>query len=541
MNLYKLTASQLSSLLRILGALVADYIQNPKKPMSKDLAPLVRTQLQWKDLPGLNDAISVSLRGGSKLESLYSLGVELKDALPVFRMNREYTTPELQLLKALRAYLSTDSETALSYIRKNAALFRSPQLSQVFAPDIPKSDHQALRNIVKTLVGRDGKHLTLPESQVIKETNPKDYAKYVDLRKDHNAEFKAVLTNYVRASGKDKVPYQAALDYALSLGFSHSMVPGFQGLIDDQGRWYTKTGELIAGIPNLATYTHVVMNDGKDPDAQWVFKAVKPDGGAMYGYTVNFKKGQSFAKYEHVADLMANINSIRRNWLTHVKKFDITDKDSVAAVVLEILYTFAARIGSAPGRGAGTVLVKNIYPTTSGVNIAYLGKDSIPTKHMLKDSDPIQHEVAEALRLLIQGKKPSMFVFTYNVGARQVRVTPADVNRAFHEFGASAGVSCHKLRTCRGTTLFKQLMEKDELKRRNPATEKEALLRYKEMAEQVGKLLNHKRGVGSSNEKVTGVTAITSYIDASLQLDLWDRWGFRPPLMLEKLLSSGDD
>lgn len=97
-------------------------------------------------------------------------------------------------------------------------------------------------------------------------------------------------------------------------------------------------------------------------------------------------------------------------------------------------------------------------------------------------------------------------------------------------------LSPNKLRTCRGTTLFQMLLDK-EFARRPPATEKEALQRYKVMTEQIGKLLNHKRGVGSANEKVTGATAATSYIDADLQIALWDRWGFRPPAVLEKLMT----
>jgi hypothetical protein len=83
-------------------------------------------------------------------------------------------------------------------------------------------------------------------------------------------------------------------------------------------------------------------------------------------------------------------------------------------------------------------------------------------------------------------------------------------------------------------------MDKDAT-RRPPATEKDAIQRYKDMTEQVGKLLNHKRGVGGDKESVTGATAALSYIDSSMQLELFDRWGFRPPSALEKMLRAGDD
>lgn len=541
LEVYKLTASQLTNLLQIVGALVADYISNPTGPMAPSLRPYVKTVMDWKALPSLKSTIAVATRGGDKLSSLFELGAELKAAMPEFRNNRQYTTPELTMLRALRAYLSTDSEPALNYIRKNASVFGSPELASIFLPPIPKADNKALRRAVQSLVGRDGAHLTKTESDMLKETNPDQHAKYVLLRKAHNAEFKATLTNYVRQLGKDKVPYQQVYKYIIGQGFTHSLVPGFTGLIDDQGNWFTEKGEKIGNVPNLQTYTHVVMNDGKDPEAGWVFKAFKPDGGYAYSYTANFRRDQSSAKYAHVAELMEKIPEIQATWRAKIKKFNIADRQCVSAVVLEILYTYAARIGSNPGRGAGTLLVKNASVTQQGVNLSYIGKDSIPTKHIIRAADgPWSALLVKCLKELIGDKKPSVFLFTtQQPNGKLTRVAPANVNGAFHAFGAPAEVTVHKLRTCRGTTLFKQLMDADGTKR-PPATEKDAMLRYKDMTAKVGKLLNHKRGVGTEKESVTGTTAALSYIDGDLQLELWDRWGFRPPSALEKLLSGGD-
>ena len=72
-----LTASQLASLLQVIGALVADYISNPKKPMDPSLVPLTKTSLQWKDLPSLDSTIKTCVRGGDKLTALFHLGTEL--------------------------------------------------------------------------------------------------------------------------------------------------------------------------------------------------------------------------------------------------------------------------------------------------------------------------------------------------------------------------------------------------------------------------------------------------------------------------------
>ena len=521
LSTYRLTASQLVSLLQILGALVADYRDNPNGKIRKELAPLVKSALQWKELPGLQDAVKAATTGGDKLSALYNLGAELKSAFSKFHNNTEYSAAELQLLKAIRSYLMTDSDSALKYIIKNASIFNAPELSDAFMPEIPKADNASLRKIVKSLVGREDVSLSLPESQLIKETNPKS----------HNDSFKAMLMNYVRAQKKKLVPYQQAYAYLYAQGFTHSMVPGFTGLIDDQGKWYTLDGKVLGGVPNLMTYSHVLMNPGKDKEQQWVFKAIKHDGGAAYGYTDEFKKSQSKAKYERVRGLLKKIPAIRKKWLTEVQHFNIEDKQSVAAVILELLYSFAARVGSAPGRGVATLVASQARTTQQGINLAYLGKDSIPTKHVLKDSDPIHKRLIEALTQLLKDKKGNEYIFTYEVQGKLA---------AFRAFGAPAELSVHKIRTCRGTFTFLQLVEQDKTKR-PPKDEKEALLRYERMTEEVGKLLNHKRGVGGSNEKVTGTTAAGSYIDGDAQLDLWSSWGFRPPKALEKLTRGEDE
>lgn len=541
MQIYKLTASQLANLLQIIGALIADYMQNPKKPMRPDLVPLTKTSLEWKDLPSLQKTIAICVRGGDKLQALFDLGIELKTALPVFRNNSEYSTPEITMLRAMRQYLATDSESALAYISRNASVLGKPQLAKIFAPAIPAVDNSALRNSVKSLVGRSGTHLTSDEARLLKETSPQEYEKYAALRKQHNLGFKALLTNYVRDQNKKMVDYVAAYQAMNDAGFTHSMVPGFKGMIDDQGRWYTKAGELIGGVPNLSTYSRVVMNPKTDPGASWEFKAIKPDGSYAYYYTAAFRRQQSDAKFENVAQLMKSIKGIRAKWMMHVKKFDIENKLDVCAVVLEVLFSNAARVGSQPGRGVGTLLVKNASQTQAGVNLAYIGKDSIPTKHIIKRSTSIEHaKLVDALLELMADKKPSEFLFTYEARGVRKRVPPSMVNQAFKHFGAPADVTVHKLRTCRGTSLFKILMDKDE-ERRPPTTEKDAIKRYRDMTEQVGKLLNHKRGVGSANEKVTGATAAISYIDSSLQLALFSRWGFRPPTALEKLLHKQEE
>lgn len=540
MELHLLTASQLVNLLQILSALVVDYATNSRKPMIPELKKIVDTPLRWKSLPSLGTAIQTAIKGGSKAEILMNLGLEVKHSFADFRATREYTSAELELLKALATYLISDSEPALAKIKRQASILENPTLAKFLTPPIPKADNDSLRRSVKTLVGRDGTHLTRDESDLLKETDPEAHAKYLELRKAHNKEAKATLMDYVRSQNTTLVDYEKARSYLVSQGFDHILVPGFNGKMDDQGHLFTNSGDSITGSPNLATYEKIVMNDGKDPEAKWIFKAIKPSGEESYFYTDKFRKSQSSAKFEHVKDLMTNIGNIRSNWLSKIKKFDMHDKDAVCAVVLEILYSFAARVGTAPGRGVGTLLAKNAIVNAQGVTLRYLGKDSIKTTHKILSTDPVGNQLVKALELLLTDKSGRDYIFTYIHNNKELRCTPADINKAFHDFGAPSSVTVHKLRTCRGTALFKQLVEDEMSKARKPANEKQGIAIYKRLTEQVGKLLNHKRGVGSGNEKITGTTAATSYIDPQAQLMLFDFWGFRPPKQLEKLLESED-
>lgn len=542
LRIHTLLASNLALLLRALTVLAVDWERYPKSAMPKEYQKLLPPEaLKWHDLPGLTTAIKSAKSGINKLETLYNLGLEIKAAAPLFKKRFEYSYNELNLLSVLGNYFRTDNPKAMEKIRRLAGGLGDPQLAKIVLEPkaVGKVNHSELHDKVMDLVGRKDTALTLPEAQLLKETSPDEYDEYAELRKAHTKSAKEELLYFVRNSGKSKVPYSDAYDYLKSKGYNKILVPGFVGLIDDQGRIYTKDGEAIPTTPTPAVYEKIVMNTHMSEEEGWIAKAIKPDGKQSYLYTENHRKEQNQEKYERVQDLGAKIKSIRNKWLTQVKAFSDEKPLTVAATVLEILYEFAARIGGKPGRGPSMLFVSQIKGDENGMVIRYLGKDSVKTVHKLVPSDPIQRLVIRNLMILMEGKANNDFVFTYKKGNRLVRLLPADVNRAFHMFGAPAGVTVHKIRTIKGTTLFEQLAEA-QLKKRPPKSEQEAISIYKNLTEQVGKLLNHVRGVGSSN-KVTGTTAATSYIDTAAQLALFNAWGIRPPKSLEKLLITDDN
>src|SRR5690606_18743524 len=157
-------------------------------------------------------------------------------------------------------------------------------------------------------------------------------------------------------------------------------------------------------------------------------------------------------------------------------------------------YMFSARVGT-PGNstyGIGTLLVKHIIPQANGnLLIRYKGKDGILHKHLLVDSDPEMRMSIDALIQLIDGKDIKDKVFS--VGRKPVG--PASANALFKQLSGMPEITVHKIRTFRGTHLFKELMEQTmpKLEKKRNLTEKQAMEIFKAMAAKVGKTLNHIR------------------------------------------------
>jgi len=538
------TASQLVSLLEICYTLIIDYLEagperRPSKATEEELRQLAKPAVaQWGKLfPALRDSVNTALAGRNKAEQLALLGAEIKEQFPELRKNERFTAEELEVLNALGAYLRTDSEPALMRIKKMAGIVSNPFVSQFFAPKVGSQNKQQgdLRKVIKQLVGRDDIALTPEESAQAKELHPDLYKQYLTLRKDYNQVWKDALVSYVRKSGKPTVPYPELLEALKAADLKHLLTEGFTGHIDDRGKLFTEDGRAIDGAPNAISFPSVVMNKdfGKAGGDNWVMRAVRPDGSpGPHFYTTDFKKAQAREKFQKVADLSGKIESMQRKWFMLVKKFDMTNPQSVGAVVLEILFETSARVGT-PGNttfGIATLLVKHVSSDAAGnIILRYKGKDEVPFRHILMAADPIQKYVVAAIHKLMADKAPKDKLFTFIQNNKMRPMTPALVNAEFKAMGAQ-GVTVHKLRTFRGTALFRELMEQVT---KRPKTEKEALDLFTKMAEAVGKRLNHVRRTATGT-KVTGMTAINNYIDPTVQVAFFRELGYRPPKFLEK-------
>lgn len=546
-----LTASRATAFLGLMYACFTERYQHPQgkadEETTLEISRLAKEVLPvWGPaVPGLRDTLVDILKGRNKEEAFQKLGLMLKQLVPQGKGDREVPAQELELLHAIGSYFRTGSENMAAKLVKFASLSKNSFVVQRLAPKVgdQQSTKVKLEKLIQKLVGRDDTAMTPEEAARVRDVNPEQYKVYLGLRKEFNQSWKDALAAYVRKSGRDVVPFKEVNEYLRLNGIDHMLPVGFTGMVDDMGRFYTNKGKMVEGVPSAVNFPAVEMNPnyGKADGGDWVFMAKRPDGSAgPYFYTSEFKKARSSAKFAKVGELAKKISGMRQKWLAQVKNFDPDNVHSVAGTILEILYEFSARVGSVGNAAAGsatfgvsTLLVKHATITPDGsITLRYKGKDGVPTTHKITKATAEGKFLLKNLNDLMVGKDLKERLFTVRKGNRVVPVSPAQVNEMFKACGAPADTTVHKLRTLKGSTLFKAAMD-EQFEKRKPKDEKQAMALFKALAEKVGKALNHVRN-GAGGTKVTGATALQAYIDPMVQLEYWNTLGFRVPKFLEK-------
>ena len=117
-------------------------------------------------------------------------------------------------------------------------------------------------------------------------------------------------------------------------------------------------------------------------------------------YTEKHHKDSSLEKFAAVRDFGDLAESIRARWLRQLtgdssgngnKVFAPTDVNQIAALVIELVWQTAARIGNPENQtgdektyGLSTVLVNQTRFNANSVTMTYKGKDAVNTKHTIK-------------------------------------------------------------------------------------------------------------------------------------------------------------
>lgn len=383
------------------------------------------------------------------------------------------------------------------------------------------------------------------DAPAVKERYPEGYKEYLKLRREFNAVWKQELFFYCDDRETDKVPMEEFLEYLKEQKIEHTIPSGFTGIIGVNTKWYTEDGNLIEGVPSAVMFPTVKMNPNRSEDSPWVFMAVKEDGtGGNYFYTRDFKKASRTKKFEKVGELLHKIDDIRESWMEEILNFEPTNPNSVAAVILELLFQFSARIGS-EGNGTKegvktygicTLRKKHCRIVNGNLILSYLGKDGVKTKHVFKPKDENERWIVKIVECLADGKNPKDYLFTYRTGNEKDKpVRPNVVNKLFKELGSDS-CTVHKLRTYQATKLALELIDKLKQYRKHFHSQKDAKDALTKIAEEVGKKLNHVRRTKEGTQTITGTTALTNYIDVAAQVEFYKHYDIPFPKNLEKLM-----
>ncbi len=480
-------------------------------------------------------------------DALKEFGFEIKKSINEIHAEHDIKKLHLDIIKNCGKWFRNQSEPSYKKLEKIVSSLNESALNSEFIKEIGSQApfEKALKKVVKVLTGKNDTVISI--SDVEKARSKKEvYKEYLRLRKGFNEVWKNAIATYVRKSGKGKIPYQEVLKHLKQQGIKHNLHTNFDGLIDDQGRWYTTAGKLINGTPSPLMPT-LMMNKDYNPkeDNSYVFKVSKlPPGQAekdkfpVWYYTTEYKKGATKEKFETVEQLEKKIPTIRKTWLGYLKTGSQHPR-SVPATILEILYEYSARIGTGPNKhtGISSLQVKNVKIKQNGLVLKYLGKDQVPQLHVLLKNDPIQKFLIANILDYMKGKKPNDMLFTVkNKGGKQLHVNAVMVNKFFRKLGAG-DATVHKLRTLTGTKIFKDELVKLNLsKYKGKASESDAKKLLIKLAEKVGEQLGHMKTF-KGQAKVTGMTAIQNYIEPTAMLEMFKQLNVRPPHFLDKFQS----
>ena len=546
------TVDEVKGIIRVLYALVFYTRQNKK--LEETFAKDGKDAFSFLDQLGLKEiskSLAAHTRSKTKIpkEEQAEFGKQLSQSIRT-TFNRDVqnvSTSDLKMLRAFSSYFARDNEKAFAFVEKAASIYGNPEIIKSFVKtdkELPKQGNivPQLKKVVKQLTGLNDVLIPKDKTAEVKEANPELYKQYLQLRSKFNGVWKVYLSNLVRSSGKKYLPYETVLKELQKAGIEHKLPEGIKGLfIDDLGALYTTSGKKIKGFP--AGAVRVKMNPEYDPkkDDTFIFQAIMDKEGeekdSSRFYTFDYGKRAFTQKFENSRKLYTKIETARKKWLSLLKNQPTTKLGGIATV-LELLYKFSARIGTAGNAAGGsstfgisTLQVKHVKEGTTGILISYLGKKGIAQRHVLKPTTPIDKLLIRNLDMYEKGKERTDRIFTYEEGGKIRPITGGLVNQWFRAATGIDDAHVHALRHCIASEMFLHLLDTTKI----PTTATQAQMEkvFKDMVTKIGAALGHK-----SNGKVTPGTTIANYLDPQLSVSFFVSRGFRVPLFLEKFVKN---
>jgi DNA topoisomerase-1 len=489
-----------------------------------------------RDQKVLTQAVGEMIKGAGYEEisgDFHHLATSLRAKLPKLTKDTSIKDTELKLLRDIVLVNRKGSDAAWARLQKSVGQLRDPMLSGKFTAQEmvdPEPYKAAVRKAVKRLTGKEADTITAEQVKELREAKPELYKAFTKARNELGKVGREAHRSFVRGSGEHLVDADEAKRFANKHGYVHAIPQGFEGKLDEDGKLYTKYGELIRGAPGAS----VRMNpDYVKGSTEHVFIS-KPRFGEteQHAYTMHAKSVAAKRKAEKVEDLTNSIDEIRKKWLKDLNSDDA--KRQTLAAMLETIYQTSARVGNKGSQKAGikttesrfgltTLQGKHIKVEPSKAIFSYLGKSAQRQRHVLPGDTLTNKKVLKIMSKLKEGKRPTEDFWT--VGKKTIN--SGMLNKYFQELGSPTTV--HKLRHMRGNQILQE-----EFKHK-PKTKDEARINnfLLKSLTKVGKQLGH-----FNKGKVTPGTALQAYVTPGIVEKYYKDYGTRPPAKVQKVIDA---
>jgi hypothetical protein len=436
----------------------------------------------------------------------------------------------LNLYKDIASSLATDSVPAWKRIEKNVSVLKNSKLNAIFIPESEEGSVEEepigvaikkLKDLAVKLNGRPDKPFFNPkELAALRLKEPKLMSDYATYARQVNTAVKKEIFKFVRASGKELVPLTSLREHLKRLNLVNNLPTGFlTGKIDETGKMYTKEERQLDKIP----FGSVQMNPKYDPETDNTYVLSNVDMPTLRYRTINFNQGNKAKRHTLVKEFFKTESSSRKKWLGDLARNK--SKEQILSAMVELLYQTSCRIGGKdnatkgePTYGLTTLKVKWMKFNPSNIQFNYTGKKLAEQEHVFKTNTAESKKIKDILKELVKNKQPDDLIFTFK-GKPIIRHM---VNVYLKSLGIE--ITAHKFRQLSGTKLAMGIINKSKFKTDGSAKQSVVDKWLKDELIKVGSMLHHKTGT-----KVTGMTAVKSYIDPDVLAEFYDKLGLRKP------------
>jgi DNA topoisomerase IB len=445
------------------------------------------------------------------------------------------------LQKALMAIYS-GSESAYKFLMQKIGALEDSRLSALYTPGgmsknftVPTNYKGLLNTAVKYTYKHSGVkdvHLPFDVRAEVRESDPDGYKTYLAVCRDINAVFKDALRQVVRSSGKPILDITVVIKELKRMGVYNKLPSSFVGSIDDQNRYYTKEGSLLLGSPT----GEVSMNPAWEDDHSAYYCTYFAPGAAAPSklYQADVVQARKSAKFDATRLMVDKLEVYRKQWLRDLRQ---GGENEIPALLCEIAYLVSPRIGTegnstkVDGKniktyGISTIRVSHVKATSTSVTIKYVGKAGEQQEHFIDSSSTSSRLVVAKIKSLISGRERSDYVFSDDGSTTY----GSKVNVYLKSLGVPEKFRFHGFRKVRGSFIMKEYLAGFNAE---GYSSKDVNDFVQEGLKAVGEQLGH-----FSKGKVTGATALKSYIDGDILHSFYTKVKVRPTATIEKAIQA---